>query len=389
MAYKWEDPAYNWGPSSLVNAPWWDEWKSIRSQHRPWFGKDRWAARQGVREAYEKSLEAPPILEGDASGTAVTTAPATTPVTDPVTGVVTQEPNITAGLPTEVTVGGRTIDYSPIERLFQQLLTTEYPTPDPLVGSEPWNALTEMLDLIGAGATSEDVTTATAQAAEMAGLEPGVYQQLAGDVAAGRGLTDVQRAEFERSTLRSTREAERFAQNQLNTMRAGSGSSYKQWAAVESGIDKINDVRSAGRLAQLNAELERTAQKMTQIQGIAGSAQEQLALMQRGWAQAAQAYAGQVMVIYQQNVQERDAISDSIQATMTAMDAEMGLIVSANADVENLVEQYYQVSNIMLEREALRLEQQATRDEAALGLLAVTADLLGIYDAYKTNTQEA
>ena len=381
MAYKWEDPAYNWGPSSLVNAPWWDEWKSIRSQHRPWFGKDRWAARQGVREAYEKSLKAPAILEGDASGTAVTEVPEF----DPLTG----DPNSTAGLPESVTIGGRTINYSPITRLIGQLLETEYPTPAPLVGSEPWNALTAMLEQIGAGPTSEDVTTATTQAAEMAGLSLDVYKGLAGDAAAGRGLTDVQRAEFERSTLRSTREAERFAQNQLNTMRAGSGSSYKQWAAVESGIDKINDVRSAGRLAQLNAELERTAQKMTQIEGIAGSAQEQLRLMQRGWAQAAQAYAGQVMLVYQENEQERAAISDSIQLTMTAMDAEMGLIVSANADVENLVEQYYQVSNIMLEREALRLEQQATRDEAALGLLAVTADLLGIYDAYKTNTQEA
>ena len=284
--------------------------------------------------------------------------PETQTLTDPVTGMPTS-----TGYYDEAGNWVETRSWDRLSGLMGDLEGYQVPTPVSLTDSDQFAALTALAERIETGLTATDVTTATEQAATMAGLAPGVYQQLAGDVAAGRGLTDVQRAEFERSTLRSTREAERFAQDQLNTMRAGSGSSYRQWAAVEAGIDKINDVRSAGRLAQLNAELERTVQKMAQIEGIAGSAQQQLVMLQQGWGQAAQIYANQVMTIYQENVQDREAITASVQLTMNAIDAELGFGAAMDTAELTAFEQYMAPQRVRWEQWAIEQEAYAADSE--------------------------
>lgn len=300
-------------------------------------------------------------------------------LTDEETGMPTS-----TGYYDENDVWVETRNWDRLSGMMQTLEGYQIPTPTPLVGSESWNLMMALAERSEAGFTTQDVTTATEQAATMAGLEPGVYQQLAGDVAAGRGLTPEQNAVFERSTLRSTREAERFAQNQLNTIRAGSGSSYRQWTAVEAGINSINDVRTAGQLAQINANLERTAQKMSQIEGIAGSAQNQLAMLQQGWGQAAQVYANQLLTIYQENVQEREAIAASAQLTLNAIDAELGFGTALTQAELDSYEQYLaphreQTAQWALEADAASTETEKTQANWGLvisGLAALAAFFL-------------
>lgn len=312
-----------------------------------------------------------------------------------------------SGLPIalwESTDGGETWkkikDYSGIAEQLRTMRETRPETFGEYMGDRelydiggPLEGLRRLAEQLSAGFTPEELLEA------YGGVAPETITALGEELAEGvpgqPGLGEEARGIYERAGRVDIERMERFAEQQLNAMAAGSESSYRMWMQSDEMARQIRDTDIKSQLAIAEESYRRQTvnyeQKLAYMTAMGASKVDYLRALTANKEAGIQAYATTISGMIAQNQQyfdeyalELQRVRDTVEAAYKAIQAELGvdeaMITQAEAAVDEALRPWeleWEQFGAELAALSVGAELSAEQQSAVTDFLAFVSTMLG------------